>query len=118
VCSSDLASALAYLRTLEYPGNIRQLRNLIERLTILQAGRIIEAEDIGQRVSGLGQAATTAGESRSLAEQLSLFEKGLIEKTLCDCGGNISLTARRLQVDRANLSRKIKELGLKIDEHI
>jgi len=108
------AAATAYLGTLKYPGNVRQLKNMIERLTILHSGRTVEIEDLSEETS---HAITTNDPAdsadASLSEQTAVFEKRLIEKTLRECGGNISQTARRLKVDRANLSRKIRELGLK-----
>ncbi|MBN1211212.1 MAG: sigma-54-dependent Fis family transcriptional regulator [candidate division Zixibacteria bacterium] len=105
--------SLAYLSGLDYPGNVRQLKNIIERLTILYRDRIIEPCDILTRTGWDKTPEESPEESRSLPEKVSWYEKQLIEKTLADCGGNISETARKLKVDRANLSRKIKELGIK-----
>ncbi len=108
------SSALAFLGTLAYPGNIRQLKNIIERLTILHPGRTVEIEDIAEEDSHAQVSdAVALPTMSSLADQIGLFEKHLVEKTLRECRGNISETARRLKVDRANLSRKIREMGLK-----
>ncbi len=107
--SSD---ALAFLTTLDYPGNVRQLKNIIERLTIIAHGRTINLEELtSQRDSGTP--ATPGPNAASLAEQLRTFEKSLLQTTLQRCKGNISEAARLLEVDRSNLSRKIKEFGLK-----
>jgi DNA-binding NtrC family response regulator len=107
------AAALAHLGTLDYPGNVRQLKNVIERLTILYPDRTVEAEDVAEPFGVPPRQAGVQETARPLADEVALFEKRLIEATLQSCKGNISQAARRLQVDRANLSRKIKDLGLK-----
>ena len=107
--SSD---ALAYLTTLDYPGNVRQLKNIIERLTIIAHGRTISLEELTSQ-PGSGTLAAPAPNAASLTEQLRTFEKNLLQTTLQRCKGNISEAARLLEVDRSNLSRKIKEFGLK-----
>jgi DNA-binding NtrC family response regulator len=104
--------SLAYLTTLDYPGNVRQLKNIIERLTIIAHGRTINLEELTSQ-PGSGTLAAPAPNAASLAEQLRTFEKNLLQTTLQRCKGNISEAARLLEVDRSNLSRKIKELGLK-----
>ncbi len=104
--------ALAYLTTLGYPGNVRQLKNIIERLTIVAHGRTINLEELTSQ-PGSGTPAAPAPNAASLAEQLRTFEKNLLQTTLQRCKGNISEAARLLEVDRSNLSRKIKEFGLK-----
>ena len=105
--------SIAYLSGLDYPGNVRQLKNIIERLTILYRARTIEPSDIVAQTRGGKTADEPPDESQALSEKVSWYEKQLIEKTLTACGGNISETARKLKVDRANLSKKIKELGIK-----
>ncbi len=108
--------ALAYLTTLDYPGNIRQLKNIIERLTIILNGKTVS---INQIRSILSEDIVESGsmENKSLSDKMSQFEKQIIQITLNECDGNISKTAVVLKIDRANLSRKIKELGIKKDEH-
>ncbi|HWR83281.1 MAG TPA: sigma-54 dependent transcriptional regulator [Candidatus Deferrimicrobium sp.] len=104
--------ALAYLGTFDYPGNVRQLKNVIERLVILFPGRTIEAEDIRDQLSLPSVRATLMGTSSSLSDKVASFERLLIAETLRAASGNISEAARMLKTDRANLSRKIRELGL------
>ncbi len=106
------SEALAYLTTLPYPGNVRQLKNIIERICILHRDRTVESWDL--RVD-LGTTPTDKGDfsTASLADSVANFERNLIAETLHQTNGNISEAARVLNVGRANLSRKIKELGLK-----
>jgi len=105
--------AIAYLTTLDYPGNVRQLKNLIERLSITHLGRQIGMIDLAGMTSIDNLPEKNAPESISLTDQLLDFEKHLIKKTLENTQGNISEAARQLNIDRANLSRKINEWGLK-----
>lgn len=105
--------ALAYLTTLDYPGNVRQLKNIIERLTILFSRKKVELDDLLQQVGPLHPVGYRPDKSLSLSEKLAVFEKHLIEKTLSNTDGNVSEAARLLRTDRANLSKKIKELKLK-----
>ena len=102
-------AAMAYLQSQNYPGNVRQLRNLVERLTILEA-------DMKVVVAGGSPETATDESERPLAERVAQFEHDLIRSTLAECDGNISEAARRLKVDRANLSRKVKELNLRTSE--
>lgn len=105
--------ALAYLTTLDLPGNVRQLKNIMERLCILNRGRTVRLEEL------LAEPAPATGDpvgqavDASLTARLATFERHLIRNSLAAAGGNISEAARLLQMDRAQLSRKIAELGLK-----
>jgi two-component system, NtrC family, nitrogen regulation response regulator NtrX len=105
--------AVTLLLAQPYPGNIRQLKNIIERLSIMYRGRIIQPEDIRNQAepnqSSLIQANTTKG----LSAQLEQFEQTLLKRTLQECKNNISEAARILQIDRSALSKKIKEYGIK-----
>jgi DNA-binding NtrC family response regulator len=107
------SEALAYLMTLDYPGNVRQLKNTIERLTIMYQERTVQIEDVKAQLELPEHDASRTDSMKSLSDRVSQFERGLIASTLDQCRGNISEAARLLQVNRANLSRKIKELGLK-----
>lgn len=102
---------IAYLTGLDYPGNIRQLKNVIERVTILYRGCTIDIDQLSS-LAGL-ELEPADNDSISLQEKLDRFEKHLVRKTLQECRGNISQAARILRVDRANLSKKVSGWGLK-----
>ncbi len=106
------AEALACLVSLDFPGNVRQLKNIIERLTILFPGRTVDAESLSD-CARPGLRPAHSDQPTSLVDKVADFEKYLIQNTLADTDGNISEAARLLKTDRANLSRKIKDLGLK-----
>ncbi|UCD63769.1 MAG: sigma-54-dependent Fis family transcriptional regulator [Candidatus Zixiibacteriota bacterium] len=107
------AEALGALTTLDYPGNVRQLKNLIERITILCSGRTVRLEDIlPHATAGRGGVEKYQGQA-PLSERLRNFEKTLIKEALEGENGNIAAAARTLGMDRANLSKKIRDFGLK-----
>ncbi len=106
--------AIAYLTTLDYPGNVRQLKNLIERLSIIYQGKQIGINDLTSMISFDNQPEVNDSKASSLSDYVNLFEKHLIIETLEKTNGNISKAARQLKIDRANLSRKINDWGLKI----
>ncbi|HKK21727.1 MAG TPA: sigma-54 dependent transcriptional regulator, partial [candidate division Zixibacteria bacterium] len=106
--------AIAYLSTLLFPGNVRQLKNLVERLTIFHAGQTIGMAEIKAQVSHSTDEPEHSAKL-SLSESLAQFEREFIGRVLEECNGNISKTAERLKTDRANLSKKIRELGLRSD---
>ncbi len=113
--------ALALLRQHPWPGNIRELANLVERLAII-GGETVGAGDIAgilplatRRTDGpadrrTGAAADLAG--RSLTDALDDYERSLIAGALERTGGNVAEAARLLVTDRANLYRRMKRLGL------
>ncbi len=105
--------AVAYLSTLAYPGNVRQLKNIIERLTILCPRPMIGMEDVLAQLSPESAAVGRGPAGISLAESVERFERQLVEQALRDNDWNISAAARNLGVDRANFSRKVRDLGLK-----
>jgi two-component system nitrogen regulation response regulator NtrX len=106
--------ALAALSAYSWPGNIRELANLVERLSIL-SGPIIDAPAVRQVLRGgvaPASPAPTALLGRSLTEALDEFERDLIGAALAQAQGNMAEAARILQTDRANLYRRMRRLGV------
>ncbi len=116
------ADALEVLVAQPWPGNVRELRNIIERLVIMTAGDRIEARHLpptllsGSPVAAESPAAPPAepvlADFPSLADAREDFEKRYIRKKYLECGGNMSRTSEKLQVERSNLYRKMKGYGL------
>jgi len=109
-------AALEALTTYTWPGNIRELANLVERLTILSGGEV-EVSAVRQvlRVnpnSTVANSPAVAPVSRSLSEALEEYERGLITAALSQAQGNMAEAARILQTDRANLYRRMRRLGV------
>jgi two-component system nitrogen regulation response regulator NtrX len=113
------AEAMGLLSAYRWPGNIRELANIVERLAILRPGREVTADDVREVLpverDGLGAAAPLpdpAMPDRPLVEALDDYERLLITRALSAAGGNVAEAARRLQTDRPNLYRRMKRLGL------
>lgn len=103
------SEALEQLINYSWPGNIRELRNSIERAVVLCTGSTILPEDL--LISGNG----FKGEfyiDKSLKHSLNLFKKHLIRSALLANGWNQTKTAEKLEIQRTYLSRLIKELEI------
>jgi two-component system nitrogen regulation response regulator NtrX len=106
--------AIDMLRTYRWPGNVRELRNVIERLIIMVPGHVIDAADL----SFLSPPPAPAAEARSPATVQPLFdardewERAYILGALSAYGGNISKTAEGLGLERSNLYKKMRGLGI------
>ena len=107
-------SAAARKRLMEHPwpGNIRELRNLMERLAYLSTEDRIEAADLAFILSPRGQTPSAADLSRSFVDATAQFQIDYIRRQIEQSGGNMSLAASRLGLHRSNLYRKMRQLGM------
>jgi DNA-binding NtrC family response regulator len=116
--------AIDKLQRYEFPGNIRELRNLIERALILSTGPELTPADFpigtSSSLSSVSPSSMdwieTLPESISLRRQLEEVEKGLINRALQSSGGVQAEAARRLQLSRSDLSYKLSKFGLKVPD--
>ena len=110
--------AIAVLQVHEWPGNVRQLRNNIERLLILATGDAsepISAEMLPQEVTSSGGGGTLGSEriiALPLREAREVFEREYLASQIMRFGGNISRTAAFIGMERSALHRKLKSLGV------
>lgn len=112
--------AMAILQTHDWPGNVRQLRNNIERLMILAGGdanQEVTAEMLPQDVGSSAPATPNGagGEkllSMALREAREVFEREYLIAQINRFGGNISRTAEFVGMERSALHRKLKSLGI------
>jgi DNA-binding NtrC family response regulator len=109
--------ALNMLRNHSWPGNIRELKNLVQRLLILTRGEEIAEADVAAVLGA--PPATVSAETipaplfdLSLREARDQFEKSYLEHYLRRCGGNVSEVAAAVGVERTHLYRKLKGLGI------
>ena len=103
--SSD---ALSWLRRGTFPGNIRQLQNLVERTAILAPGPIIEPDELAQHL-GKGRA-TVAGDLSGVT--IKDMEIRMIRAALARNGNEITATARELGLTRAALYRRLEKFDI------
>ncbi|MCA9456836.1 MAG: sigma-54-dependent Fis family transcriptional regulator [Nitrospiraceae bacterium] len=102
----------------DWPGNIRELRNLIERLLIMVPKPIIDAADVemflqGRAPSGVPSLAVGTNYD-SLREARNAFEREVISLKLRENNWNVSKTADELKIERSHLHRKIKLLHVEL----
>jgi DNA-binding NtrC family response regulator len=100
------AAALKRMEDYAFPGNIRELENMIERAIVIGNGRKIHLKDLP----------IAREEISSSVESLNDLEKTFIRQILNKYDWNISRAAKALQVDRVTLYNKIKKYGLKSPE--
>ena len=120
--------AMEYLRRLPYPGNIRELKNIVERIRelkniveralILGGSGTISRDDV-VRCTGApdehGAASGTASpDSGAPAQTLEEMERDRILRTLSDCSGNVSRAAAALGLTRASLYRRIEKFKINL----
>jgi two-component system, NtrC family, nitrogen regulation response regulator NtrX len=111
-------SALQALAHYDFPGNVRELRNLVERLVIMNPGARIGAEQVGAalpRVSPVAATEDGAGPS-ALADAVRDFERRHIEAALAAEAGNMTRAAARLGLERSHLYKKLRQLGMRAEE--
>ncbi len=117
-------AALEYLLNYSWPGNIRELENLVERLAILKNGGIVDVADLPKKYRGVEAA---AAESKSLSLEIPTdgldfnsavdsFENSLIVRALEKTGWNRNQAAALLKLNRTTLVEKIKKKGLRQPE--
>jgi DNA-binding NtrC family response regulator len=94
-----------------WPGNIRELKNLMERLNILTKGAVIDIYDVKKNIPHY-EKGFIIDNSMSLKKAKENFEKNFILNALKKNAFNISKSAADLQVERSNLYKLIKRLGI------
>jgi len=111
--------AMAVLQTHDWPGNVRQLRNNVERLMILAGGdadAVITADMLPQDVGAMVPAMPKGGGEQlmgmPLREAREAFEREYLRAQISRFGGNISRTAEFVGMERSALHRKLKALGM------
>ena len=106
--------SLSALRGYSWPGNIRELRNLCERLSILLPGKVIEPENLPAEFVFTGQSAPANKDFVLPAQglQLDTLEAELIHQALARTKGNRSKSARLLGISRDALLYRIQKYGL------
>jgi DNA-binding NtrC family response regulator len=101
--------AIRQLTTMAWPGNVRELENLIERLAIFSATGEIMLADVEREGARVGAPTAT---SEPPATTLREAEREHILRVLREAGGNKSLAARRLGIERKTLYSKARRLGI------
>ncbi len=113
----DSVSAAARRRLMAYdwPGNVRQLRNVIESMVVVDYDGVLDVDDLPSELGGAAEAPEDARGSNLaslVGKPLSELERLFIIETLEQAGGNREAAAEMLGIGERTLYRKIKEYGL------
>jgi len=112
------ADALALLGQHAWPGNIRELRNVLERAALLSDDPLLDANEIRAAIGTFVPASKTAVtvvdpiEFETFSVARERFDRQLIESTLARCKGNVIEAARQLGLGRSTLYKKMAALGI------
>jgi two-component system nitrogen regulation response regulator NtrX len=109
--SKEVSKATQHaLMDYDWPGNVRELKNMIERFVIMNPSEVIDIK----YVIPFKETRMNYYSYKTIREAREQFEKDFILKKLQENNWNISKTAEALEIERSNLHRKIKVLGIEI----
>jgi DNA-binding NtrC family response regulator len=122
-CTDINAAALSKLTAYHWPGNIRELRNVIERSAVLADGAALQPNDLPEEIGVRAKNAETPvviGDGDILPipyledfrEARKAFERAYIERCLIETNGNVTRAAEKVGMHRQSLQQKLKDLGL------
>ncbi len=122
-CTDLSQPALAKLTAYNWPGNIRELRNVIERSAVLADGVMLQPNDLPEEVNASAKVAempVVIGDDDILPipyledfrEARKAFERAYIERCLIETNGNVTRAAEKVGMHRQSLQQKLKDLGL------
>jgi len=104
--------AIDRLMAYDWPGNIRELRNLVERMQILHEGSDVHAADLPPELSRARPSAVAENETDPVLVPLADVERRHVERVLNATGWNKARAARVLDVDVKTLNKKIRDFSL------
>ncbi len=109
-----------FLRNYPWPGSVRELRNLVQRMLILGAGEEISQEEVEAALGAAEHSAQPAGPQVSFDQPLrqarEQFEKAYLDYQLEKHQGNVSRMATEAGMERTHLYRKLRALGIEIKD--
>ncbi len=107
--------AMDVIRDFEWPGNIRQLENVVERLAVLSNGELISVQEVRDALSDAPSddpLVTDAAQGETLEGRLKSVERNFLINAMRRAGGNKALAARLLKISRRSIYNKLKEHDL------
>jgi two-component system nitrogen regulation response regulator NtrX len=112
-------AAIEELKSYHWPGNIREFRNILERICIMVGKEVIDRDDVKRFLSPLKEREEEVlYDNLPLREAITRFEKRFIERALEKYNYNVSKTARALQIERTYLHKKIRQYNINIERRL
>ena len=109
--------AIALIKDYDWPGNVRQLRNLVTKLSLLDDQEVFDRQDIAQALKLEPEYLPKAADDR-LGDGVRDVEREMVIRALEECNMCISHAARKLGISRSTLYSKIKKLEIELEKSI
>jgi len=116
--SGFTTAAMKILLNHNYPGNVRELENIIEHAFILCRENYIAPKHLPEYLIDRPLSPAVASGGKRLDDLVANFEKELIEETLKQCGGNVERAAQELGIHRSTLWRKMKKNKINLENSL
>lgn len=107
------SEAIAHLQTYDWPGNVRQLENVIRSVLLFHEGEYLQAADFPPEIFKITDHPNQTG----LKEVINRFERSYIQRVLLEQNGDKKNAAEQLQISLTTLYQKIKDLGIPSTEN-
>ena len=104
---------LSAMEKYNWPGNVRQLKNAVERMVVMAPGRVLNPELLPPEIRTPGLTAPKDLEGLPFREAVAGFKRNMLTRVLDDCHGNQTKAAEKLGLQRSYLNRLLKDLGLR-----
>jgi DNA-binding NtrC family response regulator len=112
------SAALHALMDYNFPGNVRELENVIERAVVLSSGPVITPDLLPDNIVGRNSALSMIGSrpDASLFDIMEDAERRIIGEMLEKCAWNQTEAAKRFRIPLSTLNQKIKRLGIELEK--
>ena len=105
--------AVDQLLKYNFPGNVRELENIIERAVVLSRGNLITINDLPMNVKGFKEEISTeTGQNETMNDKIEALEKSMIYDALAKMNGNQTQAGKLLGITERNLRYKMKKYGI------
>jgi len=105
------SAAMDVLLSYDWPGNVRQLMNVCERILVMADGDVVDIQDLPQRIAGTGTKGALTTERLTLPQAVESFERSMLAEAMEEYGNQYRV-AEVLGVNQSTVARKLKRYGI------
>ena len=105
------SAAMDVLLSYEWPGNVRQLMNVCERILVMADGDLIDIPDLPQRIAGSSTTGALSTERLTLPQAVESFERSMLVEAMEEYGNQYRV-AEVLGINQSTVARKLKRYGI------